>query len=564
MGRLGPLTSQALGRSPYDDVVEGTGQDDPHEPERQYDEKGRVINPETRQRTKNVIRAHNEVMEVIGVAEPENSSDSLELVMARDHQAYESGAGRNLLNIGRTLGVLGIWGVHGVRQRIMLYRPYSNVEFKRLWEYERERRSLNQLMLVGLPSFVVMHVIHWTRLSVDWVLDKPLLRVALGWCQFHLHLFLTMQRLGLIPSSKWLPGPKFFIPFTEKSPLPAPPPIDKLSAASIGGWISHLAVNMAPYAAFFLCGRIWNYVHINLWPHVHAQLPKPSKNEHYVLRPLPIEPRRTIEEDEWHTVPESPTLGDADHEIRHGRSPERDVPTLQALEGQGANTDNGIPFGAIRRQSTFSSRGGDQDYGTDEEDADMVNPTLISFDVDTSESNEQPAGVWSAELRPSFAGEGRQPPPDQPVYMVNPLTNLPAVLATDILTNFVTYILCAPFDTLATRATARAFARRRGLPTANMYQMSLLDGLCWRNFGNIFGIEIIRLLISGELWALTSIVSQWLHVSEDEWKEFHKEEQEQKERDEALARLEQAVDMLEGEVAAEHAAAEAHLQTPDQ
>lgn len=108
------------GRSPYDDVVEGTGEGDPHEPQRQYDEKGRIMNPETKQRIKNVIRAHNEVMQVIGVAEPENSGESSEVAMAREHQAYESETGRTLLSIGRSLGILGIWGVHGVRQRIMV------------------------------------------------------------------------------------------------------------------------------------------------------------------------------------------------------------------------------------------------------------------------------------------------------------------------------------------------------------------------------------------------------------------------------------------------------------
>jgi hypothetical protein len=101
--------------------VEGSGEADPHEPERQYDEKGRILNPETKRIIKSVIRAHNEVMLVIGVAEPENSSgDSPEIAMAKEHQAYESETGRTLLSIGRCLNIFGIWGVHGVRQRIMV------------------------------------------------------------------------------------------------------------------------------------------------------------------------------------------------------------------------------------------------------------------------------------------------------------------------------------------------------------------------------------------------------------------------------------------------------------
>lgn len=104
--------------------MDGTGEDDPHEPERQYDEKGRIINPETKQRIKNVIRAHNEVMLVIGVAEPESSGESLDIVMARQHQAWESETGTRWLEAGRGLGILGMWGVHGVRQRIMVIRTF--------------------------------------------------------------------------------------------------------------------------------------------------------------------------------------------------------------------------------------------------------------------------------------------------------------------------------------------------------------------------------------------------------------------------------------------------------
>lgn len=393
---------------------------------------------------------------------------------------------------------------------------------------------------------------------LTYMLTRRRLGAALGWCYSHLHLFLVMQRLGLIPGSKWFPGYKFFIPFTSEWPVATPAPIGSYSITSIGGWLNRLALNMAPYAAFYLSSHISNLVHMHVWPHVNARLPKPARSELYSLQRLPVERRPTIPDNEWHTVPESPTLGAADREIRHGGISEQDVPTLQALEGQPTGAgESGIPLGAIRRQSTFSSRGGDQDYGTDEEDADMVNPTLISFDVDTSDSNEQPAGVWSAELRPSYGGDGPPPSLSQPVYMVNPLTSLPSVLATDILTNFITFTFCAPFDTLAIRSIARAFAERSGLSTASMYQARLLDGLGWRNVGNLVGLEVVRLLISGELWAITSIFSQWFHVTEEEWREFHKEEQEERERErenreqiarEQAARLEAVAAEVEADV----------------
>lgn len=193
-----------------------------------------------------------------------------------------------------------------------------------------------------------------------------------------------------------------------------------------------------------------------------------------------------------------------------------------ALDGQPPN--EGIPVEAIRRQSTFSSRGG-EDYGTDEEDSEMVNPTLISFDVDTSESTtDQHAGMWSAELRPSAGVESHSQAREPPKYIVNPLTKLPSILGADILTNFVAYLVSTPTDALALRSVARIFAQKRGLPHDQMFDPSLLSNVSLRGVVNIFGLEVLRLLISGDAWALITIVSQWLHVTEEEWKDIHKEE----------------------------------------
>ena len=296
------------------------------------------------------------------------------------------------------------------------------------------------------------------------------------------------------------------------------PPLENTSVSGILSWVSRLAVNMAPYAAFYLCGRFWNAVHIHAWPHILKHLPRPSRNERFSVRA----PNTNRNSQAWQPVPESPTLGETDREIRHTQNPDADIPTLMALDGQ--PTGEAIPVGAVRRQSTFSSRGG-EDYGTDEEDAELVNPTLISFDVDTSDSttDQHPAG-WSAELRPSVVADARSQQAEAPIYMVNPLTKLPSILGADILTNFVAYLVCTPTDALALRGMARAFAEKRGLPRDRMFDPNLWSNLSLRGIINILGLEVLRLVISGDAWALTTVVSQWLHVTEEEWKDIHKGE----------------------------------------
>ncbi|KAL7625029.1 hypothetical protein AAE478_004243 [Parahypoxylon ruwenzoriense] len=518
MGRLEPLTSLALGRSPYDDVVVSRdGPADPREPEKQYDVTGRVMNPQTKQTIKNLIRAHNEVMQVIGVAEPDNGGISADdATAAKQYQEYESDMGRTLYQLGTSLGILGTWGVINIRRRIMVYKRHADVSFFQLLRSERNSHSLSQLYFAGYPSHAVMHGLRWTsRYMRRYASNRnPWLRGAIEYIRFHLHLFLTMQRLDLMPASQLFPGPKFFIPFSSSSPFAPPPPLESLNAASVLGWIGKLATNLAPYATFYVCGCIWQAACSLLRLHIRKRLPRPLPSLPPTNRtPLPTNPT------ERQPVPESPTLGAADREIRH-QNPEAEAPTSLALDVQSGGET--IPVGSIRRQSTFSSRGG-EDYGTDEEDSEMVNPTLISFDVDTSESTEPPTGVWSAELRPSFGGDSRQMPKEAPKYVVTPLTSLPSVLASDILADLVMNILSIPLDAYAFPTVARALARRRNLPYDGMFDVSFLEGLTWRGLFNIIQLDVIRFSISGDVWALVTVLSQWLHVTEEEWRIIRKE-----------------------------------------
>ncbi|KAI2621729.1 hypothetical protein GGR54DRAFT_647001 [Hypoxylon sp. NC1633] len=512
MGRLEPLTSLALGRSPYDDVLEGTGLPDPHEPEKQYDSLGRIVNPQTKQIIKDVIRAHNEVMLVIGVAEPENGGvNAADEELAKAYQLYESDTGRTLYQMGISLGILGTWGVLNIRRRILVYKKRADVSFFRLLQTERNTHSILQLCLAGYPSHLAMHGLRLTSRYIKLYSDNkhPWLLGAIEYVRFHLHLFLTMQRLDLVSASQWLPDLKFFVPFSSSSPFPPPPPLESLDVSSVCGWVGKIAVNLAPYATFYVCGYIWQGVCALLRQRIRKRLPRPLPSSPISNR-MPTVTDASLRQ----PVPESPTLGAADQDIRH-QNPE-EVATSLALDVQ--PTGEAIPVGSIRRRGTFSSRGGD-DYGTDEEDAEMVNPTLISFDVDTSESNEPPTGVWSAELRPSFAGDSRQQTKDALTYVVNPLTNLPSSFAADILAEFVTNLVLMPLDCHAISIAARAFARRRGLPYDGMNVGGFLGGLTSLGVLNVIQLDIIRLLISGEVWTFTSVLSQWLHIPEEEWKE---------------------------------------------
>jgi hypothetical protein len=59
-------------------------------------------------------------MMVIGVAEPENGVADAQIEAARRHHQYEDSIGRRLLLTGGVLETAAIWGVNGMRQRILV------------------------------------------------------------------------------------------------------------------------------------------------------------------------------------------------------------------------------------------------------------------------------------------------------------------------------------------------------------------------------------------------------------------------------------------------------------
>jgi hypothetical protein len=85
-----------------------------------YDERGRPVNTDTRRINRDIIRSHNEVMLVIGVAEPENNNMDAQAELIRKHNQHDDLIGGWALRSARILETAGIWGVNGMRQRILV------------------------------------------------------------------------------------------------------------------------------------------------------------------------------------------------------------------------------------------------------------------------------------------------------------------------------------------------------------------------------------------------------------------------------------------------------------
>ncbi|KAH7318485.1 hypothetical protein B0I35DRAFT_432190 [Stachybotrys elegans] len=516
MGIHGPLTAQALGRSPYDDVVQGEGEADPRQPAQQYDHRGRPFNPETKRMNRDIIRAHNEVMLVIGVAEPENPQATADAELRRLHWNYETSIGLKLDYCSRRcIEAVGFLGLHGLRQRILIYKHYSETPFWTLFKQARADFSIFRDMLPGavgsfLTSVVEDYVSRLWRFRKDRVVARQIIHEVWSYMRVHLELFVALQRVGLIPATQWLPKPSFFIPFSYDSPIPCPPVVENLNPSlSLLRLAADVLISATPFLVWVVSQRLTRHVRQTLWTQVYYRLAKIGSPG---MSSLPL-PAMAFPNTGLPPVPLA--LGEAHHEADDMVQVVDD--TQEELPAEPDSLPG--PFEAVRRQSIFSVRGGGDDYASEEEEHEGLSAALITFDVE--EATDAPAGLWSAELRPT-QGDGRSGSA-QPLYFHTLLRQLPVRLAGRIFTDAILRVLIAPIEATALRLAARMYQSRDGLITPAIYTVGPLRGLSWTAAVNFVGVEFLHLSILSDVWAFCACAAQLFLMSTDEFKSYQGE-----------------------------------------
>ncbi|KAJ2899978.1 hypothetical protein MKZ38_002697 [Zalerion maritima] len=548
MTRLGPLTSQALGRSPYDDVVQGTGVGDPREPEHLYDERGRPYNPESRRLNRDIIRSHNEVMLVIGVAEPENGIPEAQAESLREFHMHEEYWGWTLLKAGKRLVSTAMWGVNGTRQRILLYKRYAKVDpIGGLIKHERQHFGFWRYFFSGLPCFLVEQGIEYfyekrslgiwnyvTPSVAPWV-EKGLIFMWL-----HNRAFMAMQRAGIFSATKFFPGIKFYIPFTMSSPIgPVSFLPEAFTGPAVARWAMQVGMAIAPAALYI--GHEWlaEDLYRRLFSHILDRLPKPVG----IIKEPSVWPVERAADIALPPPPPNPSPGgplapirtqDRTERVRRASivsAGHRNVYPHPDQENQPPPPGTPLPGGISRRQSGFSNRGGmpigmDEYVSEDEENfnnGDMMNATLISFDV---ESTDTPPGVWTAELRPNppTGPDGRaltSKDDEEPKYRISTLTFMPVRLMTHVFASIGTRILTTPVETTWLRLMAWSYRQRWGMSTADLHGVNFLGGWTTRMLANCMQMEVTQLSICSELAAMLILVAMVHTMSEEEWLREH-------------------------------------------
>ncbi|KUI71556.1 hypothetical protein VM1G_06823 [Cytospora mali] len=552
----GPLTSMALGRSPYDDIVMGEGEGDIRAPLQMYDERARPVNPETRRINRDIIRSHNEVMQVIGVVEPEESKEEMvaERIRRIDHAQHDNFVGRRFNVHWRFCELIGVWGLGAIRQRVFLYEEYSHVPFWQPLHRDSGRPWAARLFWDGFPAFVAATALDLS-FFVGRARNSTVLRWGSSYIQTMLRLWLVLRRANsLPPSASYLfPSWKFFVPFTDSSAIAPCPLPASLSLRSVASWLGRFALGVIPIAAFWSVNYLLHYLGYWLHEEIFEVLPHPTSLGQ------PIAPNHEIILQHAPTNAEDPALGQAPpgsiplahdveavpirvqpavsqgHTLGDGNVWEvpqsAEAPANTDADPDAITTDRSIipparPNGSARADGHRPSsrpqhpRHAEADEFTDDdEETEVVSATLISFDVENSPENIDPndsnipPGVWSAELRPNpgndtqSVGTGRDgDSPRRPrLYRANELTQLPANLAARMFARHIVSLCFAPMEASALREVALLWCRSKGLSTASLWGPTWFWPFTFnsggRRVGSAFG-----------LWATKGTIMNFLGV----------------------------------------------------
>ncbi|KAF4120463.1 hypothetical protein GMORB2_2901 [Geosmithia morbida] len=521
MGLQGPLTAQALGRSPYDDVVIG-GPEDGATPSQIYDHRGRPMNPRSKQINRSIIRAHNEVMHVVGVAEPDNPHDPDEYESKRQHSEYETAIGLRLIwATKRCIGMVGALGLNGFRQRVLVYEDYSRTPCWDLYQNAQRNFSFAGSMLPGAHAYMLAEYIErnwnpqWSSLR-DRSVVKEYVGYAWSYVTIHLQLYSCLQRLGLISSTQLLPSWRFL-----ESLIPAPPPLEDFTPRALLKWASGAVISVAPLLVWTATRRLTQQWRFRTWQRIFTHIPNPIIGGQEILT---LDDMSEPSDDSGEDLP-MPSTSQATE--GQGVRQER-----EQMSGDGiGNHDDGVsPQSTSEEEQGGSSSQADtgahtsaDDYGSDDDDGDEnegVSATLISFDVEATEATEVPQGMWSAELRSSTGPDARSGS-SAPTYLSTMLTRLPALTAANIATDRIVRLLTAPHEAMTLRLVARVFCAQHGLPCDDViFGFGLLSGLNATWLLNFFWTELTHFALSAEIWSVFTIIAQYFHKSEKEWEDF--------------------------------------------
>jgi hypothetical protein len=292
-------------------------------------------------------------------------------------------------------------------------------------------------------------------------------------------MFAILQQLYLIPGSRRFPSLLSFVPFSAESPLLSPLPA--LASASVGSMMTVLE-SALPFFYIILHGKVKFFASHLLYRPVYRLLPRPVGQS--MFAGLPVAPP-TMEYDT------------PDQQLQPIRLTEDEI-TLRALEG--------LP--SLERPEP-RARPVERDSDSSADDAEMTHATLISFDVEATDSTGQGPplggglGQWSAELR-----SANELPPSETRYRMTGVTLLPTIMAVEGLREILAGIAVLPLEAVMVRCIGRLYRASANVGVADMWPRKSGYG-GFGGFANILSALTLQLGVTGAVWAGFTVASQW-------------------------------------------------------
>lgn len=480
MGQLETLTALALGRGHYEEEVVWTSESESNGPQK-YNSRGHPRNPETKKREREHIRAANEVMQVTGVVEDAATVRAKSSEDEADRQ-LESFIGFRLMEVGRACLYMGVWSAVGLRRRILLYRPYSTLQIRRILKSERNVHSIIHLLFSGLPTILIPHTLDYVILFFETILDhlygsdenretfiplgtRALVRRTARWTynyfRIQFQLFAILQQLNLTPESRFLHSLKSFIPFQETSLVRLKPKDTNSTWQLPLTWAGALIFSTAPLLAVWGYEKLKVTVSALIYRRIYMRLPRPAGSS--IFSGIPVDLLRT-------------ERNSADQISSY-------------VQDSGPNISWAVNSNHPEAQSP--SMGQD---ASDDEDDEMNHAQLISFDVEPTESADANRGPWSAELRSS--NDSKQSGVTR--YRVTGLTLLPTILAAERWRDIIADILVMPIEALMVRFIGRAYRINNAFSVEDIFEPNLrITG-----FSNLMMAYTLQSAITGVIWGL--------------------------------------------------------------
>ncbi len=201
---------------------------------------------------------------------------------------------------------------------------------------------------------------------------------------------------------------------------------------------------------------------------------------------------------------------------------------------------------AARRSNTISSGGGDDGYISEEEEFEL-SATLISFDVEATDTGEAPPNAWSAELRQSTSASAYDPDAvgrlggtvahgtyirgvyypggDASFFSDTMLSRLPTIVHAEGMAELATSLVLVPCEASVVRLLARAYRLRNGLPVDDLYGLGMLplvpgSAISW-NAVNHFAMVVLMQVAVHTAGVVVALSLGWLYRgSQQGWSFF--------------------------------------------